>query len=287
MPESATIIKVIFFSHIWLSIFKNKFTFTRITTSLDNLGFFDQYEVLQQHHSLSRKQSRCYISKCPLPLPKRQANPAGVLATINAWLNDISVSNSPCLSIAMTSNCFSIPNSLSSATNANLYTFQPQRVNVFLSTLAKDHPNAVSDAHMAFNFASDEPNQLMALSGHLASDDKAGQNAASALRQVFPMVPAASQAIADSGGDQGIVSEQVAIINSIRSVDILSSHIWQMRSMRNDMYANVGVVVLGVRLFCHKSGFCSMRWQETMDWGHKLLRLDLWSAHTHLHLLEI
>jgi len=55
MPESATIIKVIFFSHIWLFIFKNKFTFTRITTSLDNLGFFDQYEVFQQHHSRSRK----------------------------------------------------------------------------------------------------------------------------------------------------------------------------------------------------------------------------------------
>jgi hypothetical protein len=140
---------------------------------------------------------------------------------------------------------------------------------------------------MAFNFASDEPNQLMALSGHLVSDDKAGHNAASALGQVFPMVPAAFQAIADSGGDQGIVSEQVAIINSIRSVDILSSHIWQMRSMRNDMHANVGVVVLGVRLFCHKSGFCSIRWQETMDWGHKLLRLDRWPAHAHLHLLEI
>lgn len=54
------------------------------------------------------------------------------------------------------------------------------------------------------------------------------------------MVPAAFQAIANSGGDQGIVSQQVAIINSIRSVDILSSHTWQIRRMRKDMHANVG-----------------------------------------------
>lgn len=118
---------------------------------------------------------------------------------------------------------------------------------------------------MAFTFASDEPYQLMALSGDLASNNIAGQNAASVLGQVFPGVPAAFQAIANSGGDQGIVSEQVALINSIRSVDISSSHIWQIRRIRRDMHANVCVVVSGVRLFCHKSGFCSTRRQETMD----------------------
>ncbi len=69
----------------------------------------------------------------------------------------------------------------------------------------------------------------MALSGALASDNTVGQNAASVLGQVFPMVPAAFQAIANSGGDQGTVSQQVAIINSIRSVDIVSSHIWRIR----------------------------------------------------------
>jgi hypothetical protein len=139
---------------------------------------------------------------------------------------------------------------------------------------------------MAFTFASDEPNQLMALSGDLASDDTAGQNAVSVLSQVFPMVPAAFQAIANSGGDQGIVSQQVALINSIRSVDNLNSHIRKRSWRRKEMHANVGVVVLGVQLSCHKSGYCSTRRQETMDWGHKLLRLDLWSAQTHLHLLE-
>jgi hypothetical protein len=99
---------------------------------------------------------------------------------------------------------------------------------------------------MAFNFASDEPNQLAALSGALASDDTAGQNAASILGQVFPGVPAAFQAIANSGGDQSIVSQQVATINSLRSVDILSLHVWQIRRMRKSTDANVSVVVLGV-----------------------------------------
>lgn len=94
-------------------------------------------------------------------------------------------------------------------------------MNAFLNTLANDDPNAASDGQMAFTFASDEPNQLMALSGDLASDDTAGQNAVSILSQVFPMVPTAFQAIANSGGDQGIVSQQVALINSVRLVDIL------------------------------------------------------------------
>ncbi|PMD17006.1 hypothetical protein NA56DRAFT_692223 [Hyaloscypha hepaticicola] len=125
------------------------------------------------------------VAASPISLSKRQANPDGVLATINAWLNDIS------------------------------------RVNAFLNTLANDDPNAVSDGQMAFNFASDEPNQLAALSGALASDDTAGQNAASILGQVFPGVPAAFQAIANSGGDQSIVSQQVATINSLRCLTVL------------------------------------------------------------------
>jgi hypothetical protein len=32
------------------------------------------------------------ITASPVTIPKRQATPDGVLATINAWLNDISVS---------------------------------------------------------------------------------------------------------------------------------------------------------------------------------------------------
>ncbi len=51
--------------------------------------------------------------------------------------------------------------------------------------------------------------------------------------------------------------------------------------------ANVGVFVVGVRLFCLKSGYCSMRRQQIMDWGHRLLRQDLWSVQTHLHLLKM
>jgi hypothetical protein len=60
----------------------------------------------------------------------------------------------------------------------------------------------------------------MALSGDLASDDTAGRNAVAVLSQVFPMVPAAFQAIANSGGDQDVISQQVALINSVRLVAI-------------------------------------------------------------------
>jgi len=95
-------------------------------------------------------------------------------------------------------------------------------VNAFLNTLANNDPNAVADGAAALTFANDEPVQLAALNAVLSPTDTAGQNAAGILMQVFPMVPAAFQAIANSGGDQSIVSAQVNLINSVRSVASIS-----------------------------------------------------------------
>lgn len=92
-------------------------------------------------------------------------------------------------------------------------------MNAFLNTLANNDPNAVADGAMAFTFANDEPNQLAALNSFLLPTDTAGLNAVGILMQVFPMVPAAFMAIANSGGDQGVISAQVNIINSVRLVD--------------------------------------------------------------------
>jgi hypothetical protein len=91
-------------------------------------------------------------------------------------------------------------------------------VNAFLNTLANDDPNAVSDGMQALGFANDEPIQLAALNAVLSPTDTAGQNAAMVLMNVFPMVPAAFTAIANSGGDQGVIAQQVNLINSVRLV---------------------------------------------------------------------
>jgi hypothetical protein len=154
-------------------------------------------------------------------------------------------------------------------------------VNAFLNTLANDDPNAVSDGQMAFNFASDEPNQLMALSGDLAADDTAGHNAVAVLSQVFPTVPMAFQAIANSGGDQGVISQQVALINSVRLVIIPGS--WRCQTKK----ANMRVIDVDVPLFCHKLGSCLMLLRETMALAHRLPHPDHWFAPTHLRLLEM
>ena len=89
-------------------------------------------------------------------------------------------------------------------------------MNAFLNTLANNDPNAVTDGAMALTFANDEPVQLAALNAVLSPTDTTGQNAVGILMQVFPMVPAAFMAIANSGGDQSIVSAQVNLINSVR-----------------------------------------------------------------------
>ncbi|KAH8763009.1 hypothetical protein F5882DRAFT_383656 [Hyaloscypha sp. PMI_1271] len=125
------------------------------------------------------------ITASPVSLSKRAPNADAVLATINQWLNDIS------------------------------------RVNAFLNTLANNDPNAAADGAMAFTFASDEPIQLAALNSLLLPTDTAGLNAVGILTQVFPMVPAAFMAIANSGGDQDVISAQVNIINSVRCATVL------------------------------------------------------------------
>lgn len=63
------------------------------------------------------------IAASPISLPTRQANPDGVLATINTWLNDISVSNSPCLRLLLKETAFPLP-SLLAVLQALIYTFQ-------------------------------------------------------------------------------------------------------------------------------------------------------------------
>ncbi|KAE9372822.1 hypothetical protein N431DRAFT_467054 [Stipitochalara longipes BDJ] len=123
------------------------------------------------------------ITASPVPISKR--SPDSVLATINQWLNDIS------------------------------------RVNAFLNTLANNDPNAVADGATALTFANDEPVQLAALNAVLSPTDTVGQNAAGILMQVFPMVPAAFMAIANSGGDQSVISAQVNLINSVRCATVL------------------------------------------------------------------
>jgi hypothetical protein len=139
------------------------------------------------------------ITASPLPISKR--SPDSVLATINQWLNDISVLLPP----------------TPKQTNPIILT-PSQRVNAFLNTLALDDPNAAADGASALQFANDEPVQLSALAAVLSPTDTVGQNAVSVLMQVFPMVPAAFTVIAESGGDQSVVEAQVGIINSVRFV---------------------------------------------------------------------
>lgn len=138
-------------------------------------------------------------------------------------------------------------------------------MNAFLNTLANDDPNAVSDAATALTFANDEPNQLAALSSDLLPTDSAGLNAVAVLTQVFPMVPAALTTIANSGGDQGVISTQVNLINQVRLVDFLcSSRCQKKKTRKKSTKANVRYTYLDVRLFCRKLGSCLMLLRETM-----------------------
>ena len=89
-------------------------------------------------------------------------------------------------------------------------------VNNFLNNIAfSETPSA--DAANVLPIATDEPNQLNTLTG-LINDPNGQQNSAN-LMMNFPTVPTALTNIMNANNDPNIVRANVAVINSIRSVD--------------------------------------------------------------------
>jgi len=124
-------------------------------------------------------------SASPYQMSKRQFSSSQVIASINAWINNV------------------------------------DNVNSFLDTAANDTPpDLLSAAETALNNAQDEPIQLSILEnvGGLSSD---GQNAATLLNEVFGNVITQLNNIINDPSDPDVVNTALEVINNTRCLDVL------------------------------------------------------------------